>query len=127
MIKRNVGRRIDKECHLLDMKTVWTMDEGTADTMLGQDGRGLVMMKTLPGTGIMTPQTETGDQPEKTQLLHPLRQVAITTAPREALEGVVVEEVAAEAEVRLQGTTATADTRDDLYHQMTQDTGSTPT
>ena len=126
MIKRNIGRRTDKECHLLDMKAVRMTDEGTTDTVLGQAGRVLVMMKTLPGTGIMTPQTETGDQPEKTQLLHLLRQVAITTAPREAMEGVVVEEVVAEAEVRLQGTAATADTWHDLYTRMTQGIGSTP-
>ena len=97
-------------------------DEGTTDTVPRQAGRGLVTMKTLPGTGIMTLRTEAGDQPEITQLLHPLRQVAITTAPKEAKEGVVVEEVVAEAEVRLQGTAATTDTRDDLYPRTTQGT-----
>ena len=95
--------------------------------MLAQAGRGLVVVKILAGTGIMTLRTEAGDQPEKIQLLHPLRQVAITTAPREAIEGVVVEEVVAEAEVRLQGTAATADIRDDLYPRTTQGTGSIPT
>ena len=43
-------------------------------------------------------------------------------APKEAMEGVVVEEVVAEAEVRLQGTAATVDTREDLYPRMTQGT-----
>ena len=43
------------------------------------------------------------------------------------MEGVVVEEVVAEVEVRLQGTTATTDIWDDLYPQTTQGTGSTPT
>ena len=105
MIKRNVGRRTDKECHLLDMKVVQMTDEGTMDTMLGQAGRGLVTMKTLPRTGIMTLRMEADNQPEITQLLHSLRRVAITTSPKEAKEGVVVEEVVAEAEVRLQGTT----------------------
>lgn len=100
--------------------------EGTTDTMPSQAGKGLVTMKTLPGTGIMTLRTEAGDQPEITQLLHPLHQAAITMAPKEANEGVVVEEVVAEAEVRPQGTAAITVTQDDLYPQMTQGTRSTP-
>ena len=127
MIKRNVGRRTDKECHLLDTQAVQLMDEGTMDTMLSQAGRGLVVMKILLGTGITMLQTKAGDQPETIQLLHPLHQVAITTALREAREGVMVEEVVAEAEVWLQGTAATAVIQDDLYPQVTQGTGSTPT
>ena len=109
------------------MKAVRMTDEGMTDTMLSQDGSGLIVMKTLPGTGIMTIRTEAGDQPETIQLLHPLHQVAITTAHKEAKEGVMVEEVVAEAEVRLQGTAAIAGIRDDLYPRMTQDTGLTPT
>jgi len=85
------------------------------DTVPRQAGKGLVTMKTLPETGIMTLRTEAGDQPEITQLLHSLHQVATTTALKEAREGVVVEEVVAEAEVRLQGIATIADTRDDLY------------
>ena len=123
MIRRNVGRKTDKGCHLLYIQAVRlnlttigeTTDEGTTSTVPSQAGRGLVVMKILPRTGIMTLQTEAGDQPEIIQLLHLLHQVAITMAPKEAKEGVVVEEVVAEAEVRLQGTVAIAITRDDLY------------
>ena len=64
--KRNVGRRTIKECHLLDTQDVWLTDEGMTDTVLSQAGRGLVVMKILPGTGIMTLRTEAGDQPEIT-------------------------------------------------------------
>ena len=53
-IKRNVGRRIVRECHLLDMRTVrlsltmvGTTDEETTETMLVQAGRGLVVVKLL--------------------------------------------------------------------------------
>ena len=111
----------------LSLTIVGTTDEGTTETMPAQAGRGLVVVKTLPGIGIMTFRTEAGDQPETIQLPHPLHHTVITTAPKEAKEGVVVEEVVAEAEVRLQGTAATADIRDDLYPRTTQGTGSTPT
>ncbi len=73
-------------------------------------------------------RTKAGDQLEITQLLHPLRQVAITMALKEAKEGVVAEEVVAEAEVRLQGTTVIAVTQDgDLCLQVTRDTELIPT
>ena len=64
MIKRNVGRRTDKECHLLDMQAVRMTDEGTTDTVPSQAGRGLIIMKTLPGAEIMMFRMEAGDQPE---------------------------------------------------------------
>ena len=99
---------------------------GTTETMLEQAGRGLVIVKNLPGTRIMTLWMEAGDQPETTPLHHPLHHTVITTAPTEVKED-MAEEVVAEAEVRLQGTTATADIRDDLYPRTTQGTGSTPT
>ena len=51
-IKRNVGRRTDRECHLLDMQAVQLTDEGTTDNVPSQAGRGLVIMKILLGTGI---------------------------------------------------------------------------
>ena len=83
MIKRNVGRRTDKECHLLDMQAVRMTNEGTMDTVPRQAGRGLVTMKTLPGTGIMTLRREAGGQPASIQrviILVPGR-VLITTSP----------------------------------------------
>ena len=83
------------------MPAVRLTDEGTTNTVPSQAGRGLVATKTLPRTGIMTLWMEAGDQPEITQLLHPLHQVAITTALKEAREGVVVEVAVAEDEVRL--------------------------
>ena len=119
MIRRNVGRRTDTECHLLDMKAVRMTDEGTTGTMLGQAGRGLITMKTLPGTGIMTLRTEAGEQPKTIQLPHPLHQVVITTALKGDKEDDVAEEVVAEAEVWLQGTAATSDTWDNLYPRTT--------
>ena len=102
-------------------------DEGTMDTVLRKASRGLVTMKTLPGTGIMTLRTEAGDQPETIQLPHPLHHTVITTAPKEGKEDDMAEEVVAEAEVRLQGTAATTDIRDDLYPRTTQGIGSIPT
>ena len=84
-------------------------------------------MKTLPGTGIMTLWMEAGEQPETIQLPHPHHQVVITTALKGDKEDDMTGEVVAEAEVRLQGTIATADIRDDLYPRTTQGTGSTPT
>ena len=94
---------------------VGTTDEETTETTPEQEGRGLVVVKTLPGIGIMTFWTEAGDQPETIQLPHPLHHTVITTAPKEGKEDDVAEEVVAEAEVRLQGTAATTDIRDDLY------------
>ena len=106
-IKRNVGRRIIKKCHLLDMQAVrlsltmvGTTDEETTETMSVQAGRGIIVVK----------------------LLHPLHHTVITTAPMEGKEDDMAEEVVAEAEVRLQGTAATADIRDDLYPRTTQGT-----
>ena len=126
MIRRNVGRRTDKECHLLDMQAI-RMTDGVTDTVTRQAGRGLVTMKTLPGTRIMTLRTEAGDQPKTIQLPHPLHHIVITTAPKEGKEDDMAEEVVTEAEVRLQGTAATADIRDDLYPRTMQGTRSTLT
>ena len=111
----------------LSLTMVGTTDEGTTDTMLGQAGRGLIIVKILLGTGIMTLRTEAGDQPETIQLPHPLHHTVITTAPMEGKEDDMAEEVVAEAEVRLQGTAATTDIRDDPYPRTTQGIGSTPT
>ena len=89
----------------LILTMVGTTDEETMETMPVQAGRGLVVVK----------------------LLHPLHHTFITTAPMEGKEDDMAEEVVAEAEVRLHGTAATADIRDDLYPRTTQGTGSTPT
>ena len=89
----------------LSLTMVGTTDEETMETMPVQVGRGLVIVK----------------------LLHPLHQAVITTALKGDKEDDVAEEVVAEAEVRLQGTAATADIRDDLYPRTMQGTGSIPT
>ena len=106
---------------------VGTTDKGTTETMQVQAGRGLVVVKTLPGIEIMTFRTEVGDQPKTIQLLHLLHHTVITAAPMEGKEDDMAEEVVAEAEVRLQGTATIAGIRDDLYPRTTQGTGSTPT
>ena len=98
----------------LSLTMVGTTDEGTTETMQVQAGRGLVVVKTLPGIGIMTFRMEAGDQPETTPLHHPLHHTVIATAPTEVKED-MAEEVVAEAEVRLQGTAATTSIRDDPY------------
>ena len=111
----------------LSLTMVGTTDEETMETIPVQAGRGLVIVKILPGTGIMTLRTEANDQPKTIQLPHPLHQAVITTTPKEGKEDDVAEEVVAEAEVRLQGTTAITVIRDDLYPQVTQGTGLIPT
>ena len=106
----------------LSLTMVGTTDEKMTETMPVQAGRGLVVVKTLPETRIMTLRTEAGDQPETIQLLHSLHHTVITKAPMEGKEDDMAEEVVAEAEVRLQGTAATTDIRDDLYPRTMQGT-----
>ena len=77
------------------------------DTVPSQAGRGLVIIKTLPGTGITMLWMEASTQPETIHLHHPLHKASIIAALEEAKEGVVAEEVVAEAKVWLQGTVAT--------------------
>ena len=84
----------------LSLTMVGMMDEETTETMPVQADRGLVVVK----------------------LLHPLHHTVITTAPMEDMEDDMAEEVVAEAKVRLHGTTATTDIRDDLYPRTTQGT-----
>lgn len=78
-----------------------TMDEGMTDTMPSQAGMGLVVTKTLPGTGIMMLRMEADTQPEIIHLHDPLHQEALIAALEGAMEGVMAEEVVAEAEVWL--------------------------
>jgi len=93
-----------------------------------QAGRGLVVIKTLPGTGIMTLRMEADTRLKTIHLHHPLHLVAIILALEEAKESVVAEEVVAEVEVWLQFTAATANNQDGVpYYQVTRDTGSTLT